>query len=243
MMSRAKHHFVRVGSLLSLFFLILALAQFHISKSKNDVALQKMLSTIKRTPIKDVESTYQELSKAAPRSFYAGIESNFESIKTNDRLLEDQVRLAIILSPNRPKLRSILKERLIKASPDEIETLRRLSLDVESTADGPNDQWRQRLSKSINASPLIDGVQYLWPVAPDSLNDSISKYEGKMTTRFAWCSSMPLAKFQELSAGLRSALGQWRQRTARSRYLASRRCGLEDYIWTLSRRICGDEGS
>ena len=203
MMSTATRHFARLGLLLSLLVLVFVVAQLQYLKFRHHVALREMLTVIKDTPIEDVQQTYEELSAFAPRKSYSAIESAFEAIKSNDQLFDDRVQYSIILSPNRPELRSTLKEKLIDASPEQIETLRQLTLDVEPTDNGLNDHWRRSLSKAVVATPILDGVEELWVTVPDSFSDSVKKYGGTLTSRFAWCSSMPLEKFQELSKEMR----------------------------------------
>ena len=203
MMSAATSHFYRLGLLLCLLIVVFLFAQAQATKFRNEVALREMVATLRKTPIEEIESKFDELSKFSPIKSYAKVESAFEEANSNPQLFEDKVRYAIILSRTNPEMRDTLKEKLIDALPNEIETLRRLTLDVEAPANVLDDHWRRRLSKSIVASPLVDGIEDIWPTAPESLVDPIRASGGDLSARFAWCPRMPLAKFKQISDELR----------------------------------------
>ncbi len=204
LMAAATRKLVRLGLLLSLLAFVFFLSQSLLNRHRRDDALRDLVSVIQTTPISDVIFTYQELSAFAPEEAYAAIEKSFESVATSDLLLEEKIRLAIVLLKDRPELGPLLRKRLLDARPDEVEALRELTIDTDIVASTLKESKRQQLSKIIFESPSVDGIEELRPDLPDSINEIVEGCGGKVTRRFAVCFEMPLTQFKKLSAEMRA---------------------------------------
>lgn len=201
MMAASSRHFLRVGAAVAVLALVFVYVQFQIRNSRNDGRVRDVVQKIKTCPIGEVEATFKHLSAFAPEKCHAGVE---EAFKEESDSTDEKLKLAIALSARDPQLQGLFRESLLNAQFEEIDTLSKLAFangsDSELTLD---DDSKRKLGNIIAKTPLVRGLERIWPDAPTEFVESFESFEGEMTTRYAWCGKMPLEKFQSLCEEMR----------------------------------------